>query len=77
MTKQDKINRARERMSAQRKWVEEHGGDIAGYVARYGSSDAPVNERYGDGGERIYAADKAELDKLEAEFRALTTARQF
>ena len=41
----------------QRKWVAEHGGNRAGYVARYGG--------YGNGGSAIYDEDKAELDNAE------------
>ena len=41
-------------VDAQRKWIDAHGGDIIGYVNRYGS--------YGNGGAAIYAADKAALD---------------
>ena len=40
----------------QRRWIAEHGGDRAGYIARYGDA--------GDGGEAIYEADAAELHKL-------------
>ena len=43
-------------------WVKDHGETLAGYVKRYGSA-ADANH-YGDGGEAIYAADKAELDFL-------------
>lgn len=49
----------------QQRWIEEHGGDEAGYLARYGSlrsaSDKPV---YGDGGEAIWKADSGELNAL-------------
>jgi hypothetical protein len=48
---------------AQREWIEACGGDLAGYVATYGSKDAP--EHSGDGGEAIYAADMAQLQRLE------------
>ena len=41
----------------QRKWVDDHGRNRAGYVARYGG--------YGNGGSAIYDADKAELDNAE------------
>jgi hypothetical protein len=43
-------------------WVYEHGGTLAGYIQRYGSKDDP--EHYGEGGEAIYAADIAELNRL-------------
>lgn len=51
-----------QRIDEQKRWIEEHGGDLAGYIARYGSKDDP--DHYGDGGEAIYAADKAALDEL-------------
>lgn len=51
-----------EAIREQQNWINEHGANEAGYVARYGSvHDA---EHYGDGGEAIYAADKAALDRL-------------
>lgn len=56
-----------QRIAEQRKWIDEHGGNLAGYVQRYGSKDAP--DHYGDGGEAIYAADKGELDRLLARQR--------
>ena len=48
----------------QKIWIQEHGGDLAGYVARYGSKDA---EHFGDGGEAIFAADARQLAKLESQ----------
>jgi hypothetical protein len=48
-------------LCAQEEWVAEHGGNEAAYVRRYGSVNDEVH--YGNGGEAIYAADKAELDK--------------
>jgi hypothetical protein len=53
----------RARLDAQRRWVTEHGGDLQGYVERYGSGDDATH--YGDGGEAIYAADIAALRRLE------------
>lgn len=55
---------ALEALEDQREWVVEHGGNLAGYVARYGSKEDP--EHYGDGGEAIYEADKAALDRAQA-----------
>ena len=58
-------------ISRQKEWIKEHGGDLAGYIARYGSSQnsswEPLSneEYYGAGGEAIYAADVAELERLE------------
>ena len=48
------------KIAAQRRWIEEHGGDRAGYIARYGQGEGQL----GDGGSAIYAADKAELQGL-------------
>lgn len=49
-------------------WIRDHGGNEAGYVARYGSRhDA---ECYGDGGELIYAADLGALTRLQDQYRA-------
>jgi hypothetical protein len=65
----------------QRRWIEDHGNDRAGYVARYGPASGdptkPISEggRYGDGGEVIYAADVAELRRL-TEQDARLLARQ-
>lgn len=57
-----------QRIAEQRRWIDEHGGDLSGYVERYGSSyDA---EHYGDGGEMIYAADMAALNALLERSRA-------
>jgi len=56
-------------IAAQKQWIKEHGGDLAGYVERYGSKDDP--EHYGDGGELIYAADVAALAKFEAHLARL------
>ena len=55
----------RDRIDRQRKWIDEHGGNIVGYVERYGSKDD--ENHFGDGGELIYAADMGELRKLERE----------
>lgn len=56
-----------QQIADQRKWIDEHGSNLAGYVARYGSrNDA---EHYGDGGEAIYAADTEALRRLEAKQR--------
>jgi len=49
-------------IAAQVRWIEEHGGTMAGYVRRYGSRDDP--HHYGDGGEAIYHADTDALSRL-------------
>lgn len=53
------------RIREQRQWIAEHGGDLYGYIRRYGAASDP--EHYGDGGEAIYLADKAALDRLLAQ----------
>ena len=73
MSKADRIAKARARVAEQRRWIEEHGGDLGGYLARYGSKYGPEDERQGDGGEAIYAADRAELETCIAELQALTS----
>ena len=62
------------RIAQQRRWIEEHGDTLTGYIARYGSiaqRGDGIHNVLGDGGEAIYRADWAELDKLEAEYRAI------
>ena len=50
-------------IAAQKAWIAECGGDLAGYIKTYGSVK---NAEYsGSGGEAIYAADMAELERLE------------
>jgi len=52
----------------ERKWFDDHGGCLAAYVERYGSADNPTlvaRQLYGNGGEAIYAADKAALENAE------------
>ena len=72
----DHIAKASQRVAEQRRWIEDHGGSRAGYIARYGDSNAPLEERQGDGGQRIHEADEAELRKLEAELAALQAKRR-
>lgn len=57
---------------SQRQWMEQCGGSLAGYIAKYGSASDP--QHYGDGGEAIYAADKAALEKVEALYEAAVKA---
>ena len=64
----------RDAINKQRRWIDEHGGDRAGYVARYGDGSAEPGDpaaggRYGDGGQVIYQADANELQKLEQQLR--------
>jgi hypothetical protein len=62
-----------EQITEQQRWIREHGGDLAGYVRRYGSESEP--NHYGNGGEAIYAADAARLDQWLSEYRALENRR--
>ena len=61
------------RIAEQRRWIEEHGDSLSGYIARYGSAKVRdgIHGYVGDGGEAIYAADWAELDKLQREYAAV------
>ena len=61
MTQQD----LKRRLWEQRKWIDAHGGDIAGYITRYGEPGL-TDVWYGEGGSAIYRADRAELDMLGA-----------
>lgn len=66
-----RILQARTRVAEQLLWVEEHGRNLHGYISRYGDSDAPPEQRLGDGGQRIYEADRAELHERQAALDAL------
>jgi hypothetical protein len=57
-----------EQLTAQQRWMDEHGTTKAGYVERYGSANGTAF--YGAGGEAIYEADKACLDQLQARYEA-------
>ena len=52
-------------IAEQEEWIRDHGGDEAGYVKRYGSAVAP--EHYGNGGEAIFRADGAHLERLKTD----------
>jgi hypothetical protein len=69
VTIRDRYKAALNRVHVEENWMAEHGGDLYGYVRRYGSMTEP--EHHGDGGEAIYAADKAVLDRAQAEVDAL------
>ena len=47
-------------IAQQRQWIIEHGGDLEGYLARYGDPHV-TSEFYGMGGRAIYKADYDEL----------------
>ncbi len=63
-------------VAQQRAWIQACGGDLAGYIARYGDSDAPYGKpvseggRYGEGGQRIFEADAEALRQVEEQYRA-------
>jgi hypothetical protein len=61
----DRAEIAQARLFAQEEWMASHGGSLEAYIARYGSVNDEVH--YGNGGEAIYDADKAELDKARRE----------
>lgn len=69
-----KYNELREAVAWQFEWMVSHGETLEGYVARYGSRNDP--ERYGDGGEAIYAADFHELEKRTLELARYMWRRQ-
>lgn len=64
------LTRASQCLNAQQRWVNSRGGNREGYRLHYaGCSDTPEHSRsIADG---IYAADRAALDRLAAEFSAL------
>jgi hypothetical protein len=68
------IASAIQRRDEHRQWLEDHGGHLPGYIANYGSKND--EDHYGNGGEAIYAADKAALDKAEQELRTLLDKNQ-
>jgi hypothetical protein len=62
------VSAARNRLHAQEEWVAEHGGTLEAYVKRYGS--ITDEHHYGNGGEAIFAADQAALDKAREDVAA-------
>jgi len=68
--------RAARLASEQRDWIRSQGGDLSGYIARYGRASDP--DHLGEGGEAIYQADTDQLARYEAEageaLREATTA---
>ena len=69
MAKKTPLELARGQLAKQLAWIEKCGGDLEGYVARYGSRRAPKHT--GDGGELIYQADRDVLRRAQAEVRCL------
>lgn len=50
------------RLDEQRLWMQSCGGNLEGYIQRYGTTENP---KQGDGGELIYKADLAALHNIE------------
>jgi hypothetical protein len=74
--KETKIVRARRLVEEQRTWIAEHGGDLSGYIERYGAADAAPGDprqggRYGSGGPAIYEADLEALRLYEGDLSRL------
>lgn len=60
----DSREEQKQRLIAEQKaWIEQCGGDLIGYIKRYGSNRD--EDFFGSGGEAIYAADIAQLARLE------------
>lgn len=82
MARISEVERAERLVADQRRWINEHGRDLAGYVARYGDSAAQPGRveaggRYGNGGQAIYEADMAALHEYEQRLeRAQARERQ-
>ena len=57
-------------LNAQLHWIAERGGDLAGYIERYGPANDP--DHFGAGGELIYEADFNRLKQLEAKVQSFT-----
>ena len=65
MTMREYKNKA---IEEQREWIEEHGGNLVGYIARYGDPNIQTHdgkEKFGEGGTAIYNADVMALHFLE------------
>jgi hypothetical protein len=51
----------------QRRWMQDEGETLEGYIERYG--DPGMDKCHGDGGTAIYNADLNALQKLETQYR--------
>lgn len=69
-SKERRIASLRSQIAEQRRWMEQCGGNLAGYIMNYGSKDDA--EHSGNGGEAIYAADANALGQLVSEYEQLT-----
>ncbi len=68
--KEKLVSKLTQRRDDQLKWIEECGGDLAGYIAKYGDPGVPREDgrpMLGDGGALIYKADTDRLRQIEAE----------
>ena len=63
MARETKRQKAERRVKELRSRMDQCGGNLDGYVARYGSSYSP--DQFGMGGEIIYQADIQELRERE------------
>jgi hypothetical protein len=66
---QDERAKLETNIALQEQWIADHGENLLGYIERYGSANDAT--KYGDGGEAIYAADIATLNKLREQLRSL------
>jgi len=66
---QRRIAALRNDIAERRRWIDQCGATLPGYVLTYGRSEDA--DRAGDGGEAIYAADIAALRNAEARLAAL------
>ena len=71
----DQLLRSLREINEQEDWIKHCGGDLQGYISRYGKAADPTH--YGDGAEAIFAADTAELQRREKRHRALIDKHQF
>jgi hypothetical protein len=71
MAKQTRLQYLTDRLKRQEEWIEQCGGDLAGYIARYGDPNVPAEDgkpMYGDGGTLIYEADQIALRNIQRDF---------
>jgi hypothetical protein len=58
-----RVMRAQNAVAEQRRWIEQCGGTLSGYIRNYGAADDP--DRHGDGGRAIWEADVEALHRAE------------
>lgn len=70
------LSKPEKQLEDQRKWIDECGGDLDGYVKRYGSKkDKGTDRCHGEGGEAIYEADIDALHRLEQAVKRIQNRR--